>query len=61
MAETPTITLTGDMAEWLIDRAGRNTRTPEQELAHILTPYRNRAAKAKERKAKREAWKLGSR
>lgn len=50
------VTLTGDLAAWLIERAQRNTRTPEQELTHILTPFRERQAKGKARRAERLAW-----
>ncbi|HPE62420.1 MAG: hypothetical protein KDI15_13710 [Thiothrix sp.] len=57
MTQTPAITLTGDLAEWLIERAERNTRTPEQELTHILMPFRQRAERARERRKQREVWK----
>ena len=55
-SDESTVALQGELAEWLIQRAGRNTRTPEQELTHMLMPYRDRAAKAKERKARRAEW-----
>ncbi|MBK8454111.1 MAG: hypothetical protein WAQ53_07935 [Thiofilum sp.] len=51
--ETDTITLSGDLAHWISTRAQRNTRTPLQELTHMLTPHMKRERDSVERKAKR--------
>lgn len=56
---TTTITLTGDLADWLEQEADRNTRTPTQQAAHLLGNFMASANRRKqatiERKARREA------
>lgn len=52
-ANNDTITLSGDLAHWISTRAARNTRTPLQELTHMLTPFKKRELESIERKAKR--------
>lgn len=56
---TLTMTISGDLADWLEQEADRNTRTPSQQLEFILKGIKHRAQLRKqaseERKAKREA------
>lgn len=56
---TLTVTITGEVAEWLEQQAASNMRTPSQHVMHVLalrkqTSERNKQATA-ERKARREA------
>jgi hypothetical protein len=48
-----TIIISGDLAQRISTRASRNTRTPLQEITHMLTPHMKRERESVERKAKR--------
>lgn len=54
-----TVTLTGEVAEWLGQEADSNTRTPSQQVAYILTMRKRHQEQSKqareERKAKHKA------
>ena len=51
-----TITLTGAIADWLQQEADHNTRTPSQQVEHLLTQRKQhnerRQQATKERRAK---------
>ncbi len=53
---TLTVTLTGAIAEWLQQEADHNTRTPSQQVEHLLTQRKQhnerRQQATKERRAK---------
>jgi hypothetical protein len=52
--ETVSIQVNGTLADWISQRAKRNTRTPLQELTHMLTPFMVREYQAQQRKAQKQ-------